>query len=896
MVIGISTTIWAAGFRADANTVALWHFDEGAGDTVHDASGNGNHGIVIGPRWTKGFLNQSLNFDGIDDFVHVGGSPSLNIENQITIEAWIFIHNNIKIGEDISGIIDRGPELFNHGGYYLRMGAKTVTLGLSYPYKETFSDSDLVTSQWYYIAATYDNDSVRIFINGALNKSAGLGQNNLDKWNDTSRLTIGVEAFQPPVYTGHFFKGKIDEIRISRIARSPAEIASHWNGMLQPVGLVAYYPFNGNTNDESGNGHNGTVYGAALATDRFNSPDCAYYFDGSSYIDIGNSINLGMPYTQFAVALWFKAFSHGVIISDYQGSAGSGDDTFAVAMGLDDGSYDSWRRNRFTTGTRYLSVSGHDSYTSWSDSLYADSLWHFAVYQMDGESLLTTYIDGVLESQKVYEPSLDYCNNPYWRIGVNYFVGKLNAYYTGVVDDIRIYNCTLSLDEIQALYTPASPPELILIRVPSPTSERRPELKWHPVTGAAHYTIEIATTMSFANPITRVNVADTSFIPFADLPLGTIYWKVKSSLSDKYSSVGTFYVLSDISSNTHVFWYKAMTNKYPINECNTMNYGPCLPPDAVIHEGMIASGTVAQHSGSSDHNFSIGSGADDQQGRCGFIWSKDLNELTGSVNYAVLRGELNDGHYHLCWTGPINIRCGVADVQGNRDTWGGVDFVPETADWQDFLNPLSSSMGFDFMTPTLAAEEIVFHQGIGGRADDFEPSELDSQFFEIDITDQVNWILANAGQYAVMFLVPPNEGNTGKVFCYGYETCPGTDNLTYNTRNPWTRDGNTVHLMIQGYLEPTVHAAKTLADNDKEFIGPNSPNPFNPATRISYNLGPGRNGVMKIFDIRGKVVFKKVVKGAGAVIWNAEELGSGVYLLEAAAGSKKYRRKLVLQR
>ena len=52
-------------------------------------------------------------------------------------------------------------------------------------------------------------------------------------------------------------------------------------------GLVAYYPFNGNANDESGNGNNGIVYGATLAVDRYGKPNGAYYFDGSSnYIKV----------------------------------------------------------------------------------------------------------------------------------------------------------------------------------------------------------------------------------------------------------------------------------------------------------------------------------------------------------------------------------------------------------------------------------------------------------------------------------------------------------------------------------------------------------------------------------------------------------------------------------
>ena len=48
---------------------------------------------------------------------------------------------------------------------------------------------------------------------------------------------------------------------------------SGWSGVIAQInldsGLVAYYPFNGNANDESGNGNNGTVNGATLTADRF---------------------------------------------------------------------------------------------------------------------------------------------------------------------------------------------------------------------------------------------------------------------------------------------------------------------------------------------------------------------------------------------------------------------------------------------------------------------------------------------------------------------------------------------------------------------------------------------------------------------------------------------------
>ena len=72
-------------------------------------------------------------------------------------------------------------------------------------------------------------------------------------------------------------------------------------------GLVAYYPFNGNANDESGNGYNGTVHGALLDADRFGRPASCYSFNGSnSYIELPpNTGNLN-GLTQTTILAWMK--------------------------------------------------------------------------------------------------------------------------------------------------------------------------------------------------------------------------------------------------------------------------------------------------------------------------------------------------------------------------------------------------------------------------------------------------------------------------------------------------------------------------------------------------------------------------------------------------------------
>jgi hypothetical protein len=73
------------------------------------------------------------------------------------------------------------------------------------------------------------------------------------------------------------------------------------------VGLVAFYPFNGNANDLSGNGNNGEVKGATLASDRFGVLNSAYNFNGSNAcISLPQPFFAGATNSQFSISVWFK--------------------------------------------------------------------------------------------------------------------------------------------------------------------------------------------------------------------------------------------------------------------------------------------------------------------------------------------------------------------------------------------------------------------------------------------------------------------------------------------------------------------------------------------------------------------------------------------------------------
>jgi hypothetical protein len=72
--------------------VGLWLFDEGAGDTIEDISGNDNDGKLVGPVWAAGKYGGALDFDGTDIYAEVPDDPSLAPMDEITIAVLVYLH------------------------------------------------------------------------------------------------------------------------------------------------------------------------------------------------------------------------------------------------------------------------------------------------------------------------------------------------------------------------------------------------------------------------------------------------------------------------------------------------------------------------------------------------------------------------------------------------------------------------------------------------------------------------------------------------------------------------------------------------------------------------------------------------------------------------------------
>ncbi|HMS63973.1 MAG TPA: hypothetical protein PKD83_01825 [Ignavibacteria bacterium] len=196
-------------------------------------------------------------------------------------------------------------------------------------------------------------------------------------------------------------------------------------------GLVAYYPFNGNANDESGNGNNGINHGATLTADRNGELNKAYSFN-SSYIEIPNSTSLRSPINSLTLAFWTN-------ISQWDlNSAGFMSKSNTTVTG---------QYGSLAVNTPYIQLDLGGQYVRIT-RYFALNTWYFICLKWDGAKV-KLYLNGDIYDSVNYSGALTQDNNPL-------ILGKhtpvATRYLKGNLDDIRIYNRALKDAEISRLY------------------------------------------------------------------------------------------------------------------------------------------------------------------------------------------------------------------------------------------------------------------------------------------------------------------------------------------------------------------------------------------------------------------------------------------------------------
>jgi hypothetical protein len=451
--------------------VGYWPFNGNA----NDESGNGNNGTVNGATLTTdrfGNSNSAYYFN-LFDFIQTN-YLGISGNNERTISFWI---KNQYSNRTINPLNYGGGNSTYGDSFFIRLnrnyqndqcGCWPTTFegaGIDGAHLHLIYSTVTGDNNWHnyvYVVGSSANNfrDIKIYRDGIL--ISNTSQIIFD-YNNASQ-SLSLNTYTNPSYPLTFGKSdanissagsqldaapteNLDDIGMWNRALTQQEITNLYNSSLPQTaclpanipttGLVGYWPFCGNANDESGNGNNGTNNGATLTTDRFGNSNSAYSFNGiNNWIQVANSSILNP--VAITISAWIKPNDY------YNGNA-----SFIVNKGFDQnqGHYD---LNIATSNQKLRFVLGPNIYSE-SNSVMNLNEWKFITATITGLTM-KIYINGVLENTVTQSTNFGLGSN----IEDLYF-GKMNSvnfpyWFNGIIDDIGIWNRALTQEEITNLY------------------------------------------------------------------------------------------------------------------------------------------------------------------------------------------------------------------------------------------------------------------------------------------------------------------------------------------------------------------------------------------------------------------------------------------------------------
>lgn len=426
--------------RLDSGLAGYWALDNGSGTSATDSSTNGNTGTLTGgPTWTTGQIGSAVTFDGSDDYIRVPNSTALN-PDYITVAAWI--------KTSATGVLDQIITKDDYtGGKRVWQFRKTTSNTLEFI---VFRDSDdtnyqasgvvtITDNNWHHVAGTWDGVTIRVFVDGRQDGTGAAFSGVLNAGQNNDVIIGSSELNGDPGY----LPGQIDEARIYSRALSADEISQLYR-LTSPTsvdtGLKGYWDFDaqdiggGVAYDRSGAGKYGHPTGGP--TKVMGKIGQALSFDGTNdYVIIPPSGSGFEVATTVSYSAWIKPSalpgSSAVIVEKLS----SGSEHKGLYL-------DSAGKIYF-----YLHyVSG--GVALYSSTVIAVNTWYHVAATYDG-STEKIYINGVLDSSQAASGDVGDGSN-YFHIGASDF--GISSRFSGVIDEVRAYNRTLTVAEIKAQY------------------------------------------------------------------------------------------------------------------------------------------------------------------------------------------------------------------------------------------------------------------------------------------------------------------------------------------------------------------------------------------------------------------------------------------------------------
>lgn len=403
---------------AGAPPVAEWKFNEKQGDKAYDTSGNGHDGTITGATWKSGCQQGAcLEFDGVDDYTEYGDILDMGTKDR-TISLWL--KTTVSGSQQYALSKARASTTNFRYGIATNMGqAKVFIKGSGGSDAIIQGVANVADDQWHHIVATVDRDgAASIYVDGKFDASASISIWNGQDFQSSNPFRIGSYTASDNVGLFQPFSGQIDHIRIYDYVRTPAQIAYDYNRGA-PVAHWKFDECEGTTiHDSSKNGNNvtlivTTVGGNSAGVGTCNTANSAWgsgkdgkfnaslNFDGDGdYVDIGNITRSDI----YTVSFWAKP--NGSSESFLQLSSS---DTVAMSGGT-------------------MSIGGFGTETVYIDgkatTSFPDNNWHHVVV-VSGSAITAN----------------------------NMNIGRISTnYYSGQIDDVRIFNYALSSAQVKKLF------------------------------------------------------------------------------------------------------------------------------------------------------------------------------------------------------------------------------------------------------------------------------------------------------------------------------------------------------------------------------------------------------------------------------------------------------------